>query len=116
MAHDTEEEGGGLKFSPLLFHYKTPLWSTAVILVLLGPLGMQIQWDDARQLAHHQMERENGHKAATDDISEEMSEGESKYENPSGRSDSSGCPIAAEVHEESQVQTKQRRLYLVLIR
>jgi len=87
-----------------------------VILVLLGLLGMQIQWDDARQLAHHHMERENGHKAATDDISEEMSEGESKYENPGGDSASSGCQTAAEVHEGSQVQTKQRRLYLVLIR
>lgn len=79
----------------------------------------QLEWEDVQRVAHRKWEREQGRKDVTDDMSEDLSEGEKgdvigepvKLDSPRKHLDRNFSHV--EVWSDSN---KEKKLYIVLIR
>lgn len=82
-------------------------------------MSWQLEWEDVQRLAHRKWEREQGRKDVTDDMSEDLSEGEKgdiidepvKVDSPRKNFDRNFSHV--EVWSDSN---KEKKLYIVLIR
>lgn len=78
--------------------------------------AFQMEWEDAQRLARRHVERQRGHKEASDEMScEDLSEGEKETLGPN-------VPELATIVEapegpaDAPTQKKEKKLYMVLIR
>lgn len=81
---------------------------------------VQIEWEDAHRLARRHMEREQGRKDATADMSSDLSEGEKESTPaetmPRVESSLALAGNAPGTPEKAPQEAAEKRLYIVLIR